>query len=90
MNKLNVDDFLAIYQGIHEADDVEVKLGRFDIANFETFQLFVFRRCTMPVARCVSHLPFMPKEMSKFNQLMYQWRQPAQIHGRFAWVGDGV
>lgn len=61
---------------MQRADDIEVKLGRIDISNFDKFQLFVFRRGSPIGVRTVSHLPSRPKEMSKISQLMYKWVLP--------------
>lgn len=77
MTKLSIDDFLAVYKGVQATDDVEVKIARIDITSFESFQMFVFRRITMPGVTTVSQLPAAPKEMSKTSQLLYKWVMPA-------------
>jgi FAD/FMN-containing dehydrogenase/SAM-dependent methyltransferase len=75
-------DLPHIYQGLATADDIEVKLARINITNFDLGEIYVFRRdCPTPT---VSNLGIKPLEMSNTSRLLYKWFAGPLREVRFA------
>ena len=60
-----------LYSGFEGADDIEVKLARINITNFELGEIYIFRRfCDTPT---VSNLGITPLEMTNTSRILYKW-----------------
>lgn len=60
-----------LYAGFAETNDIEVKLARINITNFDVGQIYIFRRfCETPT---VSNLTVTPLEMSNSSRMLYKW-----------------
>jgi FAD/FMN-containing dehydrogenase/SAM-dependent methyltransferase len=71
-----------IYEGLRSADDIEVKLARINITNFDLGEIYIFRRhCPTPT---VSNLSSKPLEMSNTSRLLYKWFAGPLREVRFA------
>jgi len=71
-----------IYTGLEAADDIEVKLARINITNFDLAEVYIFRRfCPTPT---VSNLGTKPLEMSNTSRLLYKWFAGPLREVRFA------
>lgn len=68
---ISLKEFPFVYESILKCEDVETKLARLDITNFEAVDLFVLRRASNTPT--VSNLGLKPKEMSAMSRLLYKW-----------------
>lgn len=60
-----------LYEGLAGANDIEAKLARINITNFELAEIYVFRRfCDTPT---VGNLAIKPLEMSNTSRTLYKW-----------------
>ncbi|EFC40861.1 FAD linked oxidase [Naegleria gruberi] len=77
MIQCKANDFLDFYERILQdpQNDINIKLARLDISNFNDINIFVFRKNSD--RKTVSDLPLHPKTMSIQSQIIYKWLAPS-------------
>lgn len=75
-------DFVPIYRGILDTEDVVLKLSRIDITNFSWIAIYLFKR--KGTQGSISDLPFKPREMSPLSRLFFKWAAGPLQELRFA------
>jgi len=80
-----LQDFPFVYEPMIEAmnrDEIEIKLARIDITNFDIADIYLFKRTSETPT--VSILPAKPKEMSMASRTIYKWFAGPLREVRFA------
>ncbi|KAF2073892.1 hypothetical protein CYY_004780 [Polysphondylium violaceum] len=80
-----LQDVPFVYEPMVEAmknDEIEIKLARVDITNFDVADIYLFKRTSETPT--VSNLPAKPKEMSMASRTIYKWFAGPLREVRFA------